>query len=43
MLVEIDINTCEITWVEWIQHQYLTADIQAQFTAVEFDMASGRY
>jgi hypothetical protein len=33
-----DINTCEITWHEGTT-PISKADIQAQFTAVEFDMA----
>jgi propanediol dehydratase large subunit len=33
-----DINTCEITWLNGTT-PISVADIQAQFTAVEFDMA----
>ncbi len=33
-----DINTCEITWLEGTT-PISVSDIQAQFTAVEFDMA----
>ena len=37
-IIGTDINTCEIQWLEGTT-PISKADIQAQFTAVEFDMA----